>query len=220
MAKKKNIEIIKKHLILCEGEDEYKFLIPYLNSQTLADYQEFSNDIQVLNFGGNEELKNYLGVLKNTDGFESVETILIIRDAERDVNKAISQIRGALQTVNLPIPQTPHKWETNGRIRIGFLLFPNFDENATEGTLEDLCITILKETEHNAVMDSIDSFLKTLEVKHQREFPHRFKTKLHTYFSVTDRYVSLKIGEAASAGAFDWESDAMNKLKAFITEIF
>ncbi len=38
----------------------------------------------------------------------------------------------------------------------------------------------------------------------------------NTYFSVTDRYVSLKIGEAARAGAFDWENKALDALRRFV----
>lgn len=220
MAKKNNISIIKKHLIICEGEDAYRFLIPYLNSPELSDHKEFSNDIQVLNFGGNEELTNYLGVLLNSEGFDLVESLLIIRDAEKNSNTAIAQIKSSLSKVGLPVPSTPHEWLSNEKITIGFLLFPVLDHQATEGTLEDLCISILSEPKHAPILNAIDSFLQELKSSHEREFPHEFKTKLHTYFSITDRYVSLKIGEAANAGAFDWSNGKINKLKDFMLEIF
>ena len=220
MAKKQNNEIHKKHLIVCEGQDEFWFLAWYLNNDTLAEHKEFANDIQIFDFGGNEELSNSLKVLKLTNGFEFVESLLVMRDAERDASKAISEVKSALRKADLPVPDIPHKWVTDGKIKVGFLLFPTFDEDPSKGTLEDLCISILKEQGHELILKDIDIFLDNLNKKYQREFPHEFKTKLHTYFSITDRYVSLKVGEAASAGAFDWESDEMNKLKEFILEIF
>lgn len=38
----------------------------------------------------------------------------------------------------------------------------------------------------------------------------------NTYFSVTDDFVSMKIGEAARANAFNWSTDKLVPLKKFI----
>ena len=83
------------------------------------------------------------------------------------------------------------------------MLFPTCDPAPGNGTLEDLC----------------HSFLTLLEKK-GREFPRIFKNRLHTYLSTNDRYVSLKIGEAAPAGAFDWNNTSLNALRDFLSEIF
>lgn len=219
MAKEKNTRIVKKHLILCEGKDEYNFLIAYLNSKNLEEYKEFSNDIQVLDFKGNEELFDFLCVLKMTDGFEKVESLLVIRDAEKDATQAVMQVKSALERAGFPIPDTACKWKSDEKIKVGFLLFPNLDANVENGTLEDLGISILEEHNNETILEDIDTFLKTLNTKHNREFPHKFKTKLYTYFSITDKYVTLKIGEAAKAGAFNWSSEKMNKLKEFMLEV-
>ena len=61
--------------------------------------------------------------------------------------------------------------------------------------------------------------MNDLEKKYDRVFQREFKTKLHTYFSVTDKYVSLKIGEAARAGAFNWSSEKLTPLKRFLLEL-
>ena len=68
----------------------------------------------------------------------------------------------------------------------------------------------------NLNIEEIDTFMKLLGDKHKREFPHEFKTKLHTYFSITDKFVGLKIGEAAKAGVFDWNSTRLDFLKSFL----
>ena len=57
--------IVRSYLLLCEGKDAERFLINYLESKALAQDQRFSNEIQVLDFGGNENLSNFLMSLKN-----------------------------------------------------------------------------------------------------------------------------------------------------------
>ena len=41
---------------------------------------------------------------------------------------------------------------------------------------------------------------------------------IHTYFSVNEKYISLKIGEAAKAGAFAWDHEKLAGLKSIILE--
>ena len=212
MARSTNKRIVKEHLILCEGRDAEEFLISYLNSNALSEKPFFSNDIQVMDFGGNENLLNYLLLLKNMDGFSSVQSILIIRDAERDAHAAVQQISSALESVDLSIPSEPGLW-TDVSPRIGFLLFPTCDASLKNGTLEDLCLSILSEPDNAPVCRDICGFIEHLKTAYNRKFPHEFKSMLHSYFSVTDSYVALKIGEAAKAGAFNWTSPHLNFLR-------
>lgn len=218
MARETNKRIRKENLILCEGRDEEEFLIRYLNSVELSSDEYFANDFQVMDFGGNQDLLNYLNLIKNMDGFAQVKSILILRDAERDAEVACQQIKEALKKADLPSPELPHCW-VGDSIKIGFLLFPACDDQLIDGTLEDLCISILSE-ESDAILGEIQDFMDHLKTKCSRSFPHEFKTKLHTYFSITDKYVSLKIGEAAAAGAFDWSNRKLLPLRDFMSELF
>lgn len=219
MPRKTNHKIVKRHLILCEGRDEQEFLIVYLESSALADFPMFSEEIQVMDFGGNEELPMKLKILKNTSGYREVESLLIIRDAERNPKQAVCQIQNALKQAELPVPDEVCQWSGN-RLKVAFLLFPTCDSTIKVGTLEDLCLSILSETAAASILDDIDQFLWSLEENHKRKFPHKFKTELHTYFSITDKFVSMKIGEAAKAGAFDWTSNRLAGLKKLILEVF
>ena len=219
MARETNKRIQKENLILCEGRDEEEFLIKYLNSAELSSAEYFANDFQVMDFGGNQNLSNYLNLIKNMDGFDKVKSILIIRDAERNAEVARQEIINALRNAGLPFPESPHSWVGNS-IKIGFLLFPACSDKLIDGTLEDLCISILSEEEGDAILGEIQGFMNHLTAECCRSFPHEFKTKLHTYFSITDRYVSLKIGEAAAAGAFDWGNRELAPLHDFLSELF
>lgn len=220
-AKGKNIEIKKRHLILCEGRDEQGFLIAYLNSAHLSATPGFSKDIQVMDFGGNDDLPKYLAVLKKTSGFDKVKTLLIVRDAERDVSSAIQQIGTALENNGFTAPDRLRQWVTdkkNKDIEIGFLLFPACNEDPVAGTLEDLCLSILNQPDPPKLLEAVDRFLDQLKTERGREFGHRFKTRLHTYLAVSDKYVGMKIGEAAKAGAFDWGNERLTPLREFIQE--
>ena len=97
-------------------------------------------------------------------------------------------------------------------------MFPSLSNNRRDGTLEDLYIENLKEKNVEQLLKDINSFLLELKSKGRR-FTWFHKTKLHTYFSVTDDYVSKKIGQATIAGAFDFECDEMNMLKSLLKSI-
>lgn len=218
MPRKTNNKILKEHLILCEGRDEQEFLIQFLESDALSFLPGFSNDIQVMDFGGNSELFKYLTILKNMDGFEKIKSLLVVRDAESNAKTACTEIQAALRRNNFPVPEIPCCWEGE-TLRVGFALFPTFDNTLRNGTLEDLCLSILSDASADNTLEQIDKFLADLEKYREMPFSRIFKAKLHTYFSVHNDYVSLKIGEAAKAGAFDWNNAALNPLKSFIQEI-
>ena len=144
-------KIEKRNVIFCEGMDEKYFLIHYLNSEEMKEYSILSNDIQVIDFGGNEELERKLELLKISPGFNQVKFLLIIRDAENDAKKAVMQIQNSLRKNGFPVPKGPGEWESKeSDITIGFLLFPTCSDIADAGTLEDLCLSILKQADRKS----------------------------------------------------------------------
>ena len=210
--------IQKKHLILCEGMDEWKFLVRYLNSSALQANPFFSEDVEVLDFGGNEDLSAYLAALKLIDGFSNVVSLLVIRDAELDAQKAARQVQSALRANDLDVPDTQGQW-TNGTPKTCFLLFPALGTEERPGPLEDLCLTILDDTAAETPLEEIDTFIEHLEQGREQPFSHRHKTRLHTYFSVNNRFVSMKVGEAADAGAFNWSHPNLAPLKDCLSKM-
>jgi len=218
MSRKTNEQIIKKNLIFCEGRDAENFLIAYLNSTALSDIPSFSNDFQVMDFGGNSNLSTFIANTMNMENFDTVESILIIRDAERDGKRAEQDIISALNQNGLSVPSTAYEWKGD-LLKIGYVLFPTCDCSIQSGTLEDLCLSILSENCSGEILNDIQAFMNAVGAKYNRVYPHEFKSKLHTYFSITDKYVSLKVGEAASAGAFNWVSPQMLSLKNFLLKI-
>ena len=204
---------------MCEGKDDLGFLCYWLNSPALADNKAFSTDFQILPFDGTGNLPTFLEALKVRSGFGIVESILVVRDADENADSAKESVISAFKQAKLPTPKKPHEWQTDGQIKTGFLLFPTCTQDAENGTLEDLCLQILKDEKSNEVITRADHLIDSLKKDDLRTFPHEHKAKLHTYFSVTDEYISLKVGEAAKAGAFDWNSSKLSPLRAFLEEL-
>ena len=218
MAKIERDRIKKNKLILCEGRDEEIFLISWLNSDDLSNEPGFSNEIQVLNFGGNSDLSRQLEKYRKMDGFDSLTHLMIVRDAEQDSDGAVKSIQSALSNNGFQVPEESCQWiyDKENDLHIGFLLFPACDKNPTIGTLEDLCLKILAKSDASVCMEEVNIFLERLETEHGKNFSHKFKTQLHAYFAVSDDYVGMKIGEAASAKAFNWSSSELEPLKNFV----
>lgn len=210
-------EIEKKYLLLCEGKDAENFLITYLNSSALSQDQRFSNDIQVLDFGGNENLGNFLMNLKNMENYDLVTSLAIVRDAEKDYNKACHEICSSLMKCGIESSEEGVWFENNSGLKCGFVLFP-LDNSA--GTLEDLCLRILAEKDNKSILGSVEGFLFTMESVYGRCYHRKHKNMLYTYLSSSDKYVTMPLGTASRAGAFDWSSDILLPLKDFLCKGF
>lgn len=210
--------IKKQYLLLCEGRDAEGFLIGYLNSDVLAQNQRFSTEIQVLDFGGNDNLSNFLMNLKNMDNYNHVTSLAVIRDAEKDFTKACHEVKGSLKKCGFVAPENCGSWihdETG--LRVGYMLFPL---NGNAGTLEDLCLRILSEENNNKILSSVDAFLTEMKSSYKRCYHRIHKNRLHTYLSSCDEYVTMPLGIASRSGAFDWGSVELNPLKDFLAKGF
>ena len=207
-------KIEKRHLILCEGDDAVGFLGNYLYSQ----FKEQYSTIQVANFGGNPELRKSLELLRVTPGFADLRSLLIIRDAEKDIQSALDQVRFALKDYHFAMPKTQGEW-AEGTPRTCFLLFPYLGRKLEAGTLEDLCLSILAENEADNVMGRIDTFLDLLRQDGLRMFSHLHKTRLHTYFSITNKFVTKNVGLAAKEHAFNWSHPDLDPLRDCLSKM-
>ncbi|MBQ7680308.1 MAG: hypothetical protein IJT34_10730, partial [Butyrivibrio sp.] len=70
------------------------------------------------------------------------------------------------------------------------------------------------------IQSSIDTFLNSMESAYGRRYRRKHKNMLYTYLSSSDEYVTMPLGVAADAGAFDWESVELEPLKRFLADGF
>ncbi len=204
------IEIIKSKLLLTEGADAYYFF-----RSACKDFGV--DDIQVMDFGGINDLLPYLKMLPVLPDYEKVDTIVIARDAEKNPVTAIANVRKSLRKVNLPAPANPFEFAGTA-LRVAYMIFPGIQTDAKgintllAGTLEDLCLEIVKD---NTTFECVDQYLDCLRSK-GRKITRLHKTRLHSYLAGEDDFVGKKIGEASQAGAWDWNHARLTPFKDVI----
>ena len=201
------IEIIKSKLLLTEGADAYYFFIAACGAFGV-------DDVQVMDFGGITDLLPYLKTLPMLPGYEKVDTIVIARDAEKNAETAVANVKKSLRKVKLPVPAEPFDF-TGTAPRVAYVIFPGFQTDAKgkntllAGTLEALCLEIVKD---NTTFECIDQYLECLRSK-GRKIARPHKTKLHSYLAGEDDFAGKKIGEASQAGAWDWNHARLKPFK-------
>ena len=208
MASKK-IELKCSKLLLTEGADAYFFLI-------WACVNFGIEDVQVLDYGGINELTKYLGQLKLAPCFDDlVKTIVVIRDAERNAGGAVSSIKTSLRATGLPAPNKPFEFCEKVDLRTAFAIFPgNVDESGafTDGTLEDLCLAMIG---NEPLLECVSAFLECAATINE-PLTHSHKSIIHAYFSAKNKFVGMKIGEAAKSGALNWDHKLFEPFKQLI----
>jgi hypothetical protein len=213
MPKQDNKEIKKSKLILAEGTDAFYFLINLLDKLKIDDFQVFD-------YGGITELTMYIEnqLLKaNAEKFKEVTTLLIVRDSEQSSESAGQSINTSLQTTKLANKKLkPFLVEKQNELNIGFMLFPGFDDNnnlCEQGTLEDLCVKILKDQN---LKKQIEEYIRDFKNKSKITFKREHKNILHSCLSFTDEFVGLKLAEALKANGYNLDSPY---LKPFVDVI-
>lgn len=224
MSGNKEIKSKTKHLILCEGLDEKLFFIwflDYFKKKSDSGCDKY-NEIQIEDIGGNEDIAKQLSVWKMISGFDNLKTVGIIRDAEKDAAGALQSIKNCFSSNSMPVPNDCFEL-TEGKVgvRTVFGILPgtkngNVWEN---GTLEDLCLKILKDPLSSEKINLISEYLNQAQKDYEYKINHIHKAKLHTYFSSNDKLIGSKIGEAAKYGAFDFESNVLVNFKKMFDNI-
>lgn len=227
MAKRKGLfQLHPEHpyVILCEGRDEELFLRYYL--EYLVAENLVPDSFNIIDLGGNEEMKKTLPLFPSLDYFDQMKGFLIVRDAETNAAGAAQSIQKTMNaSFSVSVPITGEVVESQESIHFGFVLLPGRKENGTfyDGTLEDLCCNILAikddKTSRFNLLGMADAYVKKVEERRRKPFRTVHKNRLHAYLSGTDEFVGLKIGEAAHARCFDFSSRALDFLKDAIVRL-
>ncbi|OBZ32403.1 DUF3226 domain-containing protein [Megasphaera sp. DISK 18] len=218
------------HVILCEGRDEELFLRYYI--EYLVERHIVPDTFNIIDLGGNEDLRKKLRKRKFPssipffDNYDRMRGFLIIRDAESDAGGAAQSLQHHMnEAFGIHIQLDGQFVQNPDGIRFGFVLLPgkNAEGDFCDGTLEDLCCQILKENPNEFSGEDLltlsNSYLDTVEHERGTSLRTAHKNKLHAYFSGTDRFVGLKIGEAARAQCFDFSSPVLDFLKEALIEL-
>jgi hypothetical protein len=187
-------EITQPRVLLAEGADAHWFCLWAKEAYNLV-------GVQVIDYGGVKNLPRRLKALRLVTGYDRVEALAVLRDAEADASAALASVQHALETAGLPVPQNVGKIVA-GPPRTAVFLFPGLFDDAgkpVSGTLEELCLATVAD---KPVMKCVDSFIDCA-TSAGCDARRRHKARVHAYLSANDKFVGLKLGEAAKAGAWD-----------------
>ena len=207
--------ITAKKLLLAEGKDDYYFFCHACKFYRGAQ----DEDVQVMNFEGNDNLPSFLLDLTIMDRFDEVNTIVIARDAETDAKAAIMSIRGPIKHANdeksadIPIPQKPFEYTQNSTMKTAFMIFPGPQQK--DGTLEDLCLLTV---ENDPLLECVDGYLECAKSKGER-FPRIHKNKLHCFLAGKNDYAGSPISHAFKAKVWPPDHPALEPFKRIIQEM-
>ena len=209
-------------LVLCEGVDAKFFLIWLLDYYKKQGVKAFEH-IQVEDFGGITQLTDSLAVWKNISGFrQNIKSLCIIRDAETNFLNSCHSICGSLEKNQFVVPKKAWTVKEDNGFKLAYILFPGTKDNEgnyKSGTLEDLCLESLSDANKSKKLEVIDLFIDKASQDFNLQFPRLHKTRLHEFLVMHDKYVDCKIGEAAKAGAFDFENIAVKEIVRIFKEL-
>ena len=214
----KNIEIKFPHLIVCEGLDTMKYIMYFL--QHLIAVNKQFDKFQAIDAGGNEDFAEFFKLLPRLPNFSIVKSITIAGDSEKNSKSASQSVQSFLQNGSFPVPEAPgkvaHSIEGEHNVRVGYFLFPKNDPGDISGRLEDLCLNTLTSPDKDKILAIADCAIES--IKNQTgKLKRLHKNRFHTYLSLTDDFVGMKLGEAAKANAFNFNANETKALEELLS---
>lgn len=203
--------ITSKKLIVAEGKHAEQFL------RWACRVYRNREDVQVQDGGGVRELRIYLRTLKNVEGFDQLETLVVARDAEGCADDASRSIRDAFRELALPIPDNPFSYTGTESKRTAFILFPG--PEAKEGILEDLCLKIVSD---DPILSCVEEYLSCVKTKNPNlTSTYDSKRKISTFLAGKEDkdLIGTNPGEAANGNAWNAEHPAMAPFKQVLIDM-
>lgn len=191
--------------LLVEGNDHKNFFGAFLEHLSLV-------DVQIHDFGGVNNLRNFLLALVRAERFrETVQTIGIVRDAEEDENAAFQSVQSSLRNAKLSVPNR-HGERTEDSPAVTVLILPG---DGREGMLETL---LCQSIEDSPEKTCIDTFLKCISKLHGEDIKRPDKAFVHAYLaSRPDPHVS--VGVAAKKKYWDLGHSVLDGIRRFLRQL-
>ncbi len=204
IEEKRKIE--KQKLLIVEGRDEEEFFGALLKKLEIS-------DVQVAGVGGKTKIKSNLKTLKTTDTlFAQITSLGIIRDADNDHEAAFVAVQDALKAAGLPCPPSPLvSAGTSPKVMI--MILP---PEAPKGTLEDICLSSVKD---DPAMSCVDEYFDCLDAKGVGRPAKDFIKAKAKVFLASREDPNLRLGEAARKGYWPFEVTDFEIAKKFIQSL-
>ena len=203
MAKSTQIE--RKIQLLVEGKDQLNFFEKFIDHLSLT-------NVQIHDFGGGTELRDFLLALVNASDFrETVQSVGIVRDAETSAEGAFQSVQSSLKKAKLSVPDSPEE-RTGTSPAVSVMILPGHNR---KGMLE----TLLCETFVDTSVDRcIDEFFKCVKSLPDVSFKRADKARARVYVT-TKPEPHVSVGVAAKKGYWDLEHNAFSAVRNFLKMI-
>ncbi len=200
------VQITKKKLLAVEGTDEVNFFIE------LFKHMGMEGIIEVREMGGKDQFKRKIPALKNIPGYNNLEAIAVIRDADNSCVNTFKSIKGVLKQNGLQTPENPGEF-SQGKPKVGVFIMP---DNKSCGTLESLCLETVKDVEEMECVDRfIDCAKELKKLPGDKDIP---KTKVQTFLAIKPD-VPNSIGRGAQKKIWNFDSTELDPLKYFLSQL-
>ena len=183
--------------LLVEGKDARNFFEAFVRRLSL-------NDIEIRDFGGVDQFRQFLAAFVNESGFGTVRSIGVVRDA------AFQSVRDALEHFNLIAPQRPGE-STSENPSVCVLILPG---DGQPGMLETLLCRTLNRSPLNRC---VDDFLQCAEESGHR-VQRRDKARAHAWLAAQP-LPHVSVGVAAQKGYWDLDHQALDAVRQFLTAL-
>ena len=203
MVQPKQIENTRQ--LLVEGNDSRNFF------EAFAKHLRLSDTFQISDFGGVDELRDFLDAFVMMPDFGTVRSIGIARDAEQDENAALRSVRSSLGNADLPMPTEVGK-QSAGSPTVRVLILPGGGEKGMLETL--LCRTFVNQE----VNRCIDEFFTCASDLPGVSICRSDKARAHAYLATT-KNPHHSVGVAAKSGVWDLDHEAFDDIRAFLASL-
>jgi hypothetical protein len=191
----------KPKLLIGEGKEEVDFFTAFLTHLNIR-------DIQVEQYGGKQGLKSYLRTLVVRPGYLDIVSLGITRDADNSAQSAFQSVCNSLNRASLPVPSQPREI-VGDNPQVSIMILP---DSQNTGMLEDLCLAAV---ETDPVLQCVDEYFDCVYTTVGREPNNKAKARVHAWLS-SQIEPDKRLGEAAKAGYWPWNSPGFDSLKQFL----
>lgn len=195
-----NSPITEPSLLLVEGRDDELFFRHFAQSNGV-------HNIEIRGYGGREKLPAALRALASISGFERLERLGVIRDADHSAQSALQSVSSALVNAGLGLPTAADK-----RPYTSILTMP---PNQESGCLETLIWQAIMES-NPRLAACVSEFVGCMQLTNQGT--RIDKARLHAFIA-SQGDPSLKLGEATRAGYWSLDHHVFDPVRVFLRQL-
>lgn len=204
MAKPQNIK--SNVQLLVEGNDQVNFFRAFVDHLALG-------NVQLQNYGGVQELRNFLPALASMSEFRTVESVGIVRDAETSARSAFQSVQSSLSRSGLTVPDSPSMPSGNSPA-VNVLILPG---NGRHGMLETLLCETFADTPQD---DCINQFFECIAAIKDTEVVRRPDKARAWAYLTTKPDPHHSVGFAASKGYWgDLDQPVFSGIRDFLSSL-